>query len=292
MDGATSTDDGSGGRIDKRDLAKVFKERLATLVGRHDGNLSRFADRAGVDRSALSQFLAEETTRLPRAETLARIAAAHGVSLDWLLGLSQSEAELAEVAPTLEFEHWHGPGEDAQLARWHREALGYKIRYVPATVPDLLRHEDLTAYEFRLATPAERESQSTHARRQLDYSRRPETDMEVCMPMQTLDHIARGEGQWSDLDAATRRAQLELMAGLLGDLYPTLRLFLYDARKVYSAAYTIFGPLRAAVFLGRAYIVVNAVEHIRSLIQHFDDLIRHAEIGPDRTVDYIRKTWL
>src|SRR3712207_8730011 len=43
------------------------------------------------DRSALTQLLSGTSIRLPRANTLRRISERYGVSLDWLLGLSQDE---------------------------------------------------------------------------------------------------------------------------------------------------------------------------------------------------------
>ena len=43
--------------IDKRDLSRVFQERVSLLIERSGGNLSRFAGNAGVDRSAMTQFL-------------------------------------------------------------------------------------------------------------------------------------------------------------------------------------------------------------------------------------------
>jgi transcriptional regulator with XRE-family HTH domain len=78
--------------MDKRDLSVVFRDRLKTLLDRSGQNQSAFASDVGIDRSALSQLLSGASTRLPRAETLLNIAAAHRVSLDWLLGLSHDEA--------------------------------------------------------------------------------------------------------------------------------------------------------------------------------------------------------
>jgi hypothetical protein len=72
------------------------------------------------------------------------------------------------------------------------------------------------------------------------------------------------------------------MARLTEELYPTFRLFLYDGRRRFAAPYTVFGPQRAALYLGGLYLVVNSVEHIRALTRHFDGLIRNAVIGPDR----------
>ena len=277
--------------LDKRDIARVFRDRVSLLLDRSGGNLSRFAGDAGIDRSALTQFLAAGSTRLPRAETLARLAESNGVTLDWLLGLSQDEAAVAEVAPALTVEQAGGPADEERFWTWYREALGYKIRYVPSTMPDLLRHEALTGFEFRFGDRSEIEARRTLSQRQLDYSRRPETDIEVCMPWQTLDHIARGEGVWAELDPAVRAEQIALAADRLDELYPTFRLFLFDGRREFAVPQTIYGPLRAAVFLGRAYLVVSGTEQVRSLTVQFDNLIRHADIGPDRAARWVRERW-
>ncbi|MCC2112295.1 MAG: helix-turn-helix transcriptional regulator [Hyphomicrobiales bacterium] len=272
--------------MDKRDLGRIFRDRLRQLVDRDGGNYSRFAARIGLDRSALSQILSETTTRLPRAETLCRIAATTQVSLDWLLGLSQS-AEMTEIAPTLEVESITRDDGNSRLAAWHREAIGYKIRYVPKSIPDLLRTEIVTDYEFGegdLLTP---ETKIAAAQDQLAYSRRPETDVEVCMPVQTLTMLAEGSGLWTGLPKSARQVQLDTIATLVDELYPTFRLFLFDGLRTYSAPYTVFGTLRAAIYLGDMYLVVNSVEHIRGLTRHFDGLIRMAEIPPDRVAAFV-----
>lgn len=276
--------------MDKRDLGDLFRERLALLIARYDGNHAAFARTLGLDRSALSQLLAEGSTRLPRAETLQRLAEVHHVSLDWLLGLSQSERQSTEIAPTLEIEEIeHGDDDDTRLARWHREAIGYKIRYVPSTIPDLLRTPEVIVYLYGARRGPLPETLIREADRRLAYSRRPETDIEVCMPRQTLEALARGHGLWADLPLAERRGQLDQMAELVDELYPTFRLFLFDGRRAYSAPYTVFGPLRAALYVGDMYLVVNAVEHIRALTRHFDALIRLSSVNPHEISDFLRK---
>ena len=59
---------------DRRPLLAVFRTRLESLID--DAGLSRvaYAEQIGVDRSTLSQLLSENNRRLPRVETLARIA--------------------------------------------------------------------------------------------------------------------------------------------------------------------------------------------------------------------------
>lgn len=274
--------------MDKRNLSDLFRERLKVLLKRSELNQSNFAAAVGIDRSALSQLLSGATTRLPRAETLMNIAAEHRVSLDWLLGLSQDEVLTGEIRASLEIEEGSGPFGGTALARWHAEAAGTKIRYVPAGIPDLLRSEALIEYEADISN-RDREQQAGETQYRIDYTRRPETDMEVCMPRHTLDIFARGLGVWSGLSRAVRREQLLHMAALLDDLYPTLRLYLYDGRLRYSVPYTVFGPFRAAIYVGDLYLVLNATDPIRTLTRHFDNLIRAADVNAHETAAYARQ---
>lgn len=275
------------GTSDKRDVAAVFRERLIMLIEQRGESFSAFADAIGVDRSALSQFMAPGSTRLPRAETLHAIARTCGVSLDWLLGLIASEETGSETVPLLETEPTSDQVDGQLHAKWHREATGYKIRYVPSGLPDLLRTEAVSQHEFSVRTPEGVAAKDKQAREQLDYSRRPETDMEVCMPLQRLQIFAEGRGVWTGLSSTVRRHQLETIARLTTEMYPTFRLFLYDERLIHASPYTVFGPKRAAVYLGGLYLVINSAEHIKALTRHFDHLIRIADIGPDRISDHM-----
>ncbi|MFC4272067.1 helix-turn-helix domain-containing protein [Sneathiella chungangensis] len=273
--------------IDKRDVAEIFRDRMALLLARKGFNLSQFAASIGIDRSALSQFLAPGSTRLPRAETLCVIARAYGVSVDWLMGLIANDETASEAVPMIEIERVTETSASIMLAKWHHEATGYKIRYVPSTLPDLLRTEEMGDYEFGDFSTVEREAKERQQQNQLNYSRRPETDMEVCMPFQVIEQLAKGEGIWSQVPISIRRNQINNMIRLTEELYPTFRLFLFDARKIYSAAYTLFGPLRAAIYVGNMYLLVNSVDHIRAFTGHFDGLIRSADVSPDKAPEII-----
>jgi hypothetical protein len=68
-----------------------------------------------------------------------------------------------------------------------------------------------------------------------------------------------------------------------------LRWFLFDRRTRYSAPLTIFGPKRAAIYVGNMYFVLNSTEHIRILTRHFDELIRTAVLQPRDTIDVLRR---
>jgi transcriptional regulator with XRE-family HTH domain len=272
--------------VDKRDLADVFHRRLTSLFERSRRSQSAFAGSIGLDRSALSLLLSGKTARLPRVETLLAIAEAHAVTLDWLLGLSQDEGVTGEMLSSLAIETNEDDGASL-LVRWHAEAAGSKIRYVPARIPDLLRTEEVIAYETAAAHQSA-DAQADAAAFRLDYNRAAGTDMESCMPCQTLQQFAEGSGIWSDLPVATRRAQLDHMAGLIEELYPSFRLFLFDGRERFSIPYTIFGSTRVAVFAGQIYLVLNGSEAIRTMQVHFEGLIRHTKVHAHEAADFVR----
>ena len=263
--------------MNKSQISETLRVRLNLLSQRSGLNHSQMAAGVGLDRSAFSQIISGQTLRLPRAETLMRIAQRHSVSLDWLMGLSEDEALSAALTPAFEIEQTTADGDDPLLARWHSEAAGTKIRYVPSNLPDLLRTEDVIAFDAR-RMGSRLETEISEARTRVAYNRLPETDMEVVMPLQTLQQFARGEGIWDGLEAGIRSRQLLHMAKLTDELYPTFRLFLFDGTKNYSAPFTVFGPRRAAVYLGEAYLVMNAKDAVASLARRFDHLVRQAVV--------------
>jgi transcriptional regulator with XRE-family HTH domain len=274
--------------MDKRDVSSLFRERLRILLQRSKLNQSAFAASISVDRSALSQILSGATTRLPRAETLMTIADEHKVSLDWLLGLSQDEALTGEIRNMVEIEEGASGYGESFMARWYAEAAGMKVRYVPAGIPDLLRTDALVDYEANVSH-RDPGSQAREARDRIVYNRRPETDMESCMPRHVLEIFASGLGIWTEFPARDRKAQLTHMASLLEDLYPAFRLYLYDGLARYSVPYTIFGTLRAAIYVGDMYLVLNAPGAIHTLSRHFDNLVRAATVNAHEAAAFARR---
>lgn len=274
--------------LDKRDTVAVFQERLGSLIERSNQSQARFAADAGLDRSTLSQLLSGANVRLPRAETIARIATRSNVSIDWLLGLAQSDRVGTDILRQMEIESGERSEVDELLARWHREAEGYKIRYVPMSLPDLLKTDAVIEYEYRNWAAVTAASRKEEAEQRLAYTRKPETDMEVCTSYQLLEQFAEGSGVWSGLPADARRIQIDRMAELAEELYPTFRWFLFDGRTTFAAPYTIFGPRKVAVYIGQMFFVFNSTEHIRVLTRHFDNLIREAVVQPHECGRFIQ----
>lgn len=276
--------------MDRRDFLDQFRERLERTI--RDSRLSRsgFAESVGMDRSTLSQLLSPANDRLPRVETLAAIATARQVSVDWLLGLSQKGqlgTDIVREPPAIERDA--ASSADARLIRWHTEAIGYKIRYVPSTLPDLLKTDEVFRYELAHFVTKEPDQAIATAAARLAYQRRPETDMEACTAIQTVESFAQGAGLWRTLDPAVRARQLDAMIQLVEELYPTFRWFLYDGLQRYSVPVTIFGPLRAAIYIGQMYLVFQSTEHIRALTENFDGLIRGAVVQPPDAPAFLRR---
>jgi transcriptional regulator with XRE-family HTH domain len=276
--------------LTKDQMVQTFRTRLTEVITRAGKSRLAFADRVGMDRSTLSQLLSTDNDRLPRVETLAAIARTHQVSIDWLVGLSQEGQLGAHVLEqSVQIEEDAPSPADLRLARWHAEAAGYKIRYVPTTLPDLLKTDRIIAYEYGRFATVDPGQSLEHSQMKLELQRRSGSDLEACNSVQAVEGFARGEGIWRDLDASIRREQLSRMIDLTDELYPAFRWFLYDSRNRFSAPLTVFGPKRAVVYVGQMYFVFNSSDHIRYLTKHFDDLIRAAVVQPPATIELLKK---
>jgi transcriptional regulator with XRE-family HTH domain len=261
--------------MDKRALAAGFRERLQVLLAEERGGIAGFLRDTGIDRSALSQFLDPETDRMPRAEALRRIAEARGVTVDWLLSLSNAPEGRQEVAPSVQIESVEAPAGGSPIDQWRREAAGMKLRYVPSSLPDMLGLAD------DVPGP-EADARAGQPENVLGGFRLGEMDVEIAMPLQTLQDLAQGTGLWRGAEAGLRRRQLAHMAATCAESYPTLRLHLYDGREAFAAPFTVFGRIRAALYLGEAYLVVSSTEQVAALSRLFDNLVRRAVVGPER----------
>ena len=276
--------------MDRRDVSRLFRLRLAETLARSGLSRSALARRAGIDRSTLSQLLSGDMDRLPRADTVAAIATELRVSLDWLLGLSHVERLGADILhESLQIAESAQTPVDETLVRWFEEAAGYKVRNVPTTVPDIAKTEEVLRHEYRHFRSRGPDRAISASRNRLEHFRLPEADMEICLSRQALETLAAGGGIWRTLDAAARRHQLDRLAEVVDELYPRLRMYLFDGLTHYSAPYTIFGRQRAALYVGQVYMVFNTTEHIAVLNRHFDDLIRAAIVQPTELASFLAR---
>jgi transcriptional regulator with XRE-family HTH domain len=259
----------------------LFRQRVEMVLARSGMTHAAFARQAGLDRSTLSQLLAGGIPRLPRAETLAAIARAAHVSVDWLLGLSQREEPGAEIIEAvLQVEPYRRLPASETFLDWLREAQGSRICTVPVALPDFLKIEEVLEHEYPPTPQRPAGAALESQRRRIALMREPHHQLELCVSTQALLHFAQGVGHAGRLPAELRRRQLHHMAAMAEELYPAVRMHLYDAAASFSAPYTVFGAQRVAVFLGPSWLVLNSAQHIRMFSQLFGDLVRQAVVQP------------
>ncbi|TNF23241.1 MAG: XRE family transcriptional regulator [Rhodobacteraceae bacterium] len=266
-------------KADKRDRAALFRARLSEALALAGATQSALARDIGVDRSTVSQLLTGSGARLPNAQVVAECARALGVSADWLLGLSERPESAARIVADA-FRLTEAPRAlvDQQIFDWHREADGYKIRHVPAALPDMLKTREFLVWEYaeHLGRTAQQAINASEER--LDWMRKSASDYEIAMPFYELASCAEGSGYYAGVPRDIRIAQLERFERLAGQLYPGLRLCLFDAHRLYSAPLTIFGPLQAVIYLGSNYLAFRDTERVRVFTAHFDQLVREASV--------------
>ena len=275
---------------DKRRVAATFRDRLSAALMTSGMSRAALARAVAVDRSSVTQMLAEGDTRMPGGHVVAACAQALDVSADWLLGLSnRPEQAGALLDSSLSIsETGRATGLDDQIFAWHREAEGYKIRHVPATLPDMLKTNAMLRWEYAPVTHRRPDAAIDAAAERLDWMRLSESDYEIAIAMHELESFARAEGYYTGLSAEIRRAQLDWLLEIYTQFYPSLRIFLFDARQLWSAPVTVFGPKMAVIYLGQHFLAFRDRDRVRTLSQHFDWLVREAAISARAVPDHLR----
>ena len=267
--------------LDKSTRASVFRDRLKAAMADAETSRAALARAVGIDRSTVTQMLATEDVRMPGGHVVANVATALGVSSDWLLGLSDRPERVSALIDTsLSIsDAGRATGADDQIFAWHEEAAGYKIRHVPATMPDVLKTDALMQWEYAPATVKTPGQAIAAAHARLEWMRGTTSDYEIAIALHEFESFVAGTGYYEGLDPEIRREQLRWFAEVYDQLFPSLRLYLYDARSVFSAPLTVFGPRLAVIYVGRHYIAFRDRERVQANSRHFDWLVREATVS-------------
>ena len=251
---------------------------------------SGLARQIGVDRSTISQLLSDDAARLPNAHVVGACASVLGVSADWLLSLSDRPESAAELlAGSLSLTEAPRALVDQRIFDWHKEAAGYKIRHVPAALPDMLKTRAILEWEYapHLGRTADQAIGASEDR--LQWMRSSGSDYEICLPLYELHCFAEGIGYYHGLSAALRREQIDYLLDLCAQLYPRLRIYLFDARRLYSAPITVFGPLLCVFYAGGHYMAFRDRDRIATFTGHFDTLVREADLSARHLPTHLRR---
>ncbi|WP_170358962.1 helix-turn-helix domain-containing protein [Ruegeria arenilitoris] len=276
--------------FDKRDRAAQFRLRLARAMDQRKMSQSALARTIGVDRSTVSQLLTDTGARLPNAHVVGSCASALGVSADWLLSLSDRPESAAELlASSLTMTEAPRALVDERIFEWHQQAAGYKIRYVPATLPDMLKTRAVLEWEYapHLGRTADQAIGASEDR--LTWMRGAQSDYEIAMPLYEIHSFAHGTGYYDGLPLNVRLDQIDHMLELCEQLYPRMRIYLFDAKRLYSAPVTIFGPLLCVFYAGSHYMAFRDRDRIEVFTRHFDTLVREADLTARHFPTHLRQ---
>jgi hypothetical protein len=212
-----------------------------------------------------------------------------GVSTDWLLGLTNRPEKPGDiVAAAMSLSLAERTSADEQLLEWHHEAAGYKVRHVPATLPDILKSECMLNWEYA-SVPERRLPEAFKTMQdQLEWLSSGVSDYEIAIPIHEIEACAAGTAYYKGVSESIRFDQLNFIADQCDQMFPRLRIFLFDAHQVFSAPVTIFGPNLAVVYVGQCYLAFREVERVKSLSGHFDWLVREAVVDARNVPSYIR----
>lgn len=275
--------------MDKRIRAGIFRTRLEEAMLRKGLTKSALSRETKVDRSTIGQLLKDDHPRLPNSQLVADVANVLGVSTDWLLGLTnRPEIPGDIVAAALSLSPAERTSADEQLLEWHHEAAGYKVRHVPATLPDILKTERMLEWEY--ASVQERRLPQAYSamQDQLEWLSSGVSDYEIALPIHEIEACAAGTAYYKGVDESIRYEQLDFISDQCDQMFPRLRIFLFDAHSVFSSPVTVFGPNLAVVYVGQCYLAFREIERVKSLSSHFDWLVREAVVDARNVPSYIR----
>lgn len=275
--------------MDKRERNTLFRDRIIASMVNAGLNQSALARAIGCNRSTISQLLDDTHSRLPNAQLVAEIASALGVSVDWLLGLTdrpERPADIIEAASQIS--DAKRTAADEQMIDWHREADGFKVRHVPATLPDMLKTPEFLTWEYAALLGKTPEQAIANMEERLAWLKTTNSDYELALPKHRMQSLLRRTGYYEDCPADVVSAQARHFAEQCDALFPRVRVHFYDERKLFSAPLTVFGHLQAVLYIGDCYLTFRQTSRIKRITTHFDHLVKYADVQGREAADWIR----
>ena len=134
--------------VDKRDLSKSVPRAAEDAAARAPTSTSRLSPRQSASTARRCRSCCPAPRRGCRApKRCSTSPPSTRCRSTGCWASARTRALTGEIRESLEIEEAPDGFDRTLLARWHAEAAGTKIRYVPAGIPDLLRTEALIDYE-------------------------------------------------------------------------------------------------------------------------------------------------
>lgn len=162
------------------------------------------------------------------------------------------------------------------------------MRHVPATLPDILKTKRMLNWEYAAVRERRLPEAYSAMQDQLEWLSSGVSDYEIALPIHEIEACAAGTSYYKDAGKDVREEQLHFIADQCEQMFPRLRIFLFDAHRVFSSPVTVFGPNLAVVYVGQCYLAFREIERVKSLSSHFDWLVREAVVDARNVPSYIR----
>lgn len=275
--------------MSSRDRSSTLRLRLQEAMATKAISKSALARATLVDRSTIGQLLKGDLPRMPNAQLAADMAAALGVSADWLLGLTNRPELVGDIlASAMALSPAERSSADDQIIAWHADTAGAKIRHVPATLPEMMKIEPFLQWEYAESEQSLIRQIGQTASTLFERLKSGEADYEIAMPLYEVEACATGTGYYHGLSQSLRYQQLGFLADQCDLMYPRLRMFLFDARRMFSAPVTVFGNSLAILYVGKFYLSLRERQRVSALTEHFDWLIRGSTIDARDVSGHLR----
>ena len=272
----------------KTKVAEIFRDRLKEALSKSKITAAELCRRSDTKQATFTQLINADEPRLPRSDTIAALAASLNVSTDWLLGLSHHPESGAEIVGRyVEVGKSRVSGDTVNhWLSFFEQAKDKKVRHIPDWLPFYFYTKDLLLYEFDYRGFTSEMADKVISMRETHLMQSRSFDLEVASIMQELEMFAKGEYYWKDLDKKVRREQLEKLVEF-ASMRPRIRWYLFDGCGRYAPPFTVFGSEKAAYTMGSCHFVFNTDEHIKILIDTFDEFVRDAAVESHETQGYI-----
>ena len=135
--------------VDKRLRAEQFRTRLDRAMQSKRISQSALARQIGADRSTISQLLIGRRRAPAQCACRRRLC-----GCTWRVGglaarpVGPARKRGRSAVASLSLTEAPRALVDEQIFDWHREAAGYKIRHVPAALPDMLKTQAMLEWEY------------------------------------------------------------------------------------------------------------------------------------------------
>ena len=274
--------------VEKKEISNVLQARLEEAFSLIEENPTAFCKKHDIDRNTFAQIASSDSFRLPRADTITKIARALNVSADWLLGLSEDKEHSAQILRTAveTIDDVDSPTAEDIWINWHDEIGKSKVRTIPVTIPVPFKTKEYFIEEYSEITGRDR------AEEEFEKLLKPPKDYEIVLPFQNLIDLAHGGFIYNSFPEEIRHAQLDHLASCIDEHYPSCKFYLFNALDSIVAPFTIFGYTRVAVYIDEKYLVYNTEKHIEFFSEIFDGLIASTVVHPHEVSDYIRSELL